>query len=178
MRRGGITIALIGLVSLSLSAPVWAAEGGGLPPFDTSLYPEQIFWLAVNFVLLYLLMSRVALPRIDFTKKHRRHTIGAELDAGQRATEASHLALSETDRVLKEARDSAYANGQQILQEVFLKTTERQVTQERALVRRLREAELAIEKTRDSAMASIHTEAGDLAAFMAQRATALRGKRG
>lgn len=36
----------------------------GLPQLDPSTYPSQILWLLVSFVLLYTLMSRVALPRV------------------------------------------------------------------------------------------------------------------
>ena len=34
------------------------------PPFQSEHFPSQLFWLAVSFVLLYVLMSRIALPRI------------------------------------------------------------------------------------------------------------------
>ena len=40
------------------------AHKGTFPPFDTQTFPSQLFWLAVTFVALYLIMARVALPRI------------------------------------------------------------------------------------------------------------------
>ncbi|MFN4098278.1 MAG: hypothetical protein ACK4GT_00740, partial [Pararhodobacter sp.] len=41
-----------------------AAASGGMPQLDLSTFPNQIFWLAVTLVALYLILSRVALPRI------------------------------------------------------------------------------------------------------------------
>ena len=41
-----------------------AHGGGAFPPLDTSTFPSQLFWLVVFFGLLYLLMSKVALPRL------------------------------------------------------------------------------------------------------------------
>ena len=38
--------------------------GGGMPQFNPEFYSSQLFWLAVSFIALYLLLSRVALPRI------------------------------------------------------------------------------------------------------------------
>ena len=34
------------------------------PPFESEHFPSQLVWLAISFVLLYVLMSRIALPRI------------------------------------------------------------------------------------------------------------------
>jgi Plant ATP synthase F0 len=34
------------------------------PPFDTQQFPSQVFWLLVTFILLYVVMAKVALPRI------------------------------------------------------------------------------------------------------------------
>ena len=39
-------------------------HGGGFPPFQKDTFASQILWLVLVFVALYLLMSRIALPRI------------------------------------------------------------------------------------------------------------------
>ena len=50
------------------------AEHGGFPPFQSQHFPSQLFWLALTFILLYVLMSRIALPRIGaiFAEQRRR----------------------------------------------------------------------------------------------------------
>ena len=40
------------------------AETGGMPQLDFSSWPNQIFWLVITLVAIYLILSRVALPRI------------------------------------------------------------------------------------------------------------------
>ena len=47
-------------------------RGKGFPPFDAHTFASQLFWLALAFIALYLLMSRIALPRIGSILEARR----------------------------------------------------------------------------------------------------------
>src|SRR3546814_14500739 len=55
-------------------------EAGGLPQLDPATFATQLFWGAVAFVALYLLMSRVALPRVAAVIEERGGRIGEDLD--------------------------------------------------------------------------------------------------
>ena len=59
-------------------------EGAGFPPFKTETFPSQLFWLAITFVALYLLMSRIALPRIGTILEGRQQRISGDLGEAQR----------------------------------------------------------------------------------------------
>ena len=62
--------------------PHAAGEGASsFPPFDASLFPHQLFWFAVSFLALYILMSRVALPKIASVLAARDARIRGDLDA-------------------------------------------------------------------------------------------------
>lgn len=60
-----------------LTAPAAAAEegSGGLPQFDATWFPSQLFWLAVTFAVLYVFFARTALPRIEQTLRNRQFKI-------------------------------------------------------------------------------------------------------
>ena len=49
-----------------IGAPV-AAQAAGMPQFDLTRFPTQIFWLVVCFAVLYALMANLVLPRIGKT---------------------------------------------------------------------------------------------------------------
>ncbi len=53
----------------------------GFPPFQSEHFPSQLLWLTVFFVLLYILMSRIALPRIGSIFEERSKRIGDDLAA-------------------------------------------------------------------------------------------------
>ena len=40
-------------------------EGAGFPPFKTETFPSQIFWLMITFAFLFVVLWRVAGPRIQ-----------------------------------------------------------------------------------------------------------------
>ena len=83
-------------------------EGHGVfPPFDTSTFPSQLLWLSVIFVLLYVLMARVALPRIASIVQQRRKHIDDDLSEAQRFKEQSEAAIAAHEKALADARDHA-----------------------------------------------------------------------
>jgi F-type H+-transporting ATPase subunit b len=60
-----------------------AAKAVGMPQLDFSTYPNQIFWLLVTLVVIYLVLSRIALPRIGAVLAERKGTIGNDLAAAE-----------------------------------------------------------------------------------------------
>ena len=80
------------------------SAGAAFPPFDTSTYTSQLFWLAISFVLLYVLLSRVILPRIGGILEQRKGRIASDLDEAARMKSEADEALVEMDKKLAVAR--------------------------------------------------------------------------
>jgi len=55
-----------------------------MPQLDLSTFPSQIFWLAVFFVVLYLLMAKLAIPKIERVIDERRNRVENDLDKAGR----------------------------------------------------------------------------------------------
>ena len=73
--------------------PVSALAKAGMPQFEFSSYSSQIFWLIISFILLYFIMSKIALPRIGEALKHRRDKITSDLDKAESLNKDASLAL-------------------------------------------------------------------------------------
>jgi F-type H+-transporting ATPase subunit b len=84
-------------------------ESHAFPPFESQHYPSQLFWLALTFILLYLLMSRIALPRIGGILADRSKRISDDLAAAQRFKEQSEAANAAYQKSLADARARAQA---------------------------------------------------------------------
>ena len=46
-----------------------------MPQLEISTFPSQIFWLVLSFVILYIVLSRIVVPRISSTIKQRENEI-------------------------------------------------------------------------------------------------------
>ena len=55
-------------------------EPAGFPPFKTETYPSQLFWLAITFCFLFVVLWRVAGPRINAAITGRRQTINGAIN--------------------------------------------------------------------------------------------------
>ncbi len=86
-----------------------AEKSGGFPPFNTTTYPSQIFWLAVTFLVLLVVMWKIAVPRIGGVISERKGRIESELaKAEENRKQAEHAAAAYQAPIL-EARERARA---------------------------------------------------------------------
>ncbi|WP_208347197.1 F0F1 ATP synthase subunit B' [Pseudaestuariivita rosea] len=98
-----------------------AAEAVGMPQLDFSTFPNQIFWLVVTIVVIYFILSRVALPRIGAVLAERQGSITNDIAAAEEyklkakeAEEAYNKALAdartEAQRIVAEAKAEIQAD--------------------------------------------------------------------
>jgi F-type H+-transporting ATPase subunit b len=83
------------------------AAKAGMPQLDFSTFPNQIFWLLVTLTVIYLVLSRVALPRIGGTIANRKGTITADLSAAEELRQKAVAAEAAYNEALASARREA-----------------------------------------------------------------------
>src|SRR5690349_19319731 len=85
-------------------------EGKGqFPPFNPSTFASQLVWLAVAFVVLYVLMARLALPRIGKIIENREGVIKGDLAEAEQLKAQSDEAVAAYEKALADARNRAQA---------------------------------------------------------------------
>ena len=146
-------------------------RGGKFPPFDSHTFPSQLLWLAVTFIALYLLMSRVALPRIGSILEARRRHIDSDLADAQRLKGESDAAIAAHEKTLAEARSSAQTLAHERREKAAAAAEARRKELEAKLGSRIAEAEKAIAATRSAAMTNVRTIAGEAAGAIVERLT-------
>jgi F-type H+-transporting ATPase subunit b len=90
-----------------------AASGAGMPQLDPTYFPNLIFWLIVTLVVIYVILSRVALPRIASVLAERKGTMTNDLAA---AEELKQKAV-EAERAYNDALTKARADAARIVAE-------------------------------------------------------------
>lgn len=84
-----------------------AEHAQGMPQLDFATFPNQIFWLVVTLVVLYLILSRVALPRIAEVLAERHGTIAGDIAAAEEMKLKAVAAEEAYKKALADARTQA-----------------------------------------------------------------------
>jgi len=140
-----------------------------MPQLDITTFAPQIFWLAVSFVVLYVLMSRLALPRIGAILAARSGQIEGDLDAARRLKAEAEAAVAAYEKALSDARSRAQAEIARTNAQIAAEQDRRRQELEASLSAQAADAEARIRATRDAALADLKTVAADVARAMASR---------
>src|SRR6185295_4385769 len=146
-----------------------APHKGAFPPFQKETFASQLLWLAVTFVLLYVLMSKVALPRIGGILASRTARIEGDLADAQRLKAESEAALAAYEKSLADARNRAQTIGGETRDRLHAQAEERRKVLEAELNAKLADAEKQIAGTKATAMANVRGIAVDAAAAIVER---------
>ena len=100
---------------------VFAAESGGMPQLNPEFWISQIFWLTLTFGILYIVLSKIILPKISSNLELRKSQIQENIEAAEKQRESVESKLKEYDDVIlksklkaknifKDAREKALKN--------------------------------------------------------------------
>jgi F-type H+-transporting ATPase subunit b len=144
-------------------------ETHAFPPFETQHFPSQLFWLALTFILLYVLMSRIALPRVAGIFAAREKRIGDDLAAANRFKEQSEAANAAYQKSLADARANAQGIANETRDRQAAEAEATNKTLEAQLHEKLAAAEQSIAATRAAAMGNVGSIAAETAAAIVER---------
>jgi F-type H+-transporting ATPase subunit b len=144
-------------------------HGGGFPPFDAHSFASQLVWLAIAFVLLYLLMWKLALPKVGGVIENRQKRIAGDVAEAGRLKQQSDEAVADYEKALADARGraQAIANETREKQAAAADATRKKVEGE--LNAKLAQAEKTIAATKAAAMSNVRGIAEEAAAAIVER---------
>lgn len=136
---------------------------GAFPPFQSQTFASQLVWLAIAFVLLYVLMSKWALPRVAKVIESRQKRIDDDIaDAGKLKVQSDE-AVAAYEKALADARARAQTIANETRDTQAAAAEGRRKTLEGELNAKLAEAEKTIAATKSAAMANVRSIAEDAA---------------
>lgn len=141
----------------------------GLPQLDPSTYPSQIFWLLVSFVLLYTLMSRVALPRVTEVLDMRQTQRDNNLNRAEHLQEDAEKIRQTLDAAMATAQAEAQATVAAREQENAKKMTAENARFLEHARNRIANAEQNIAKAKEEALQSLADISAEVAADIVQK---------
>ncbi len=141
---------------------------GGLPQLNFDTFPSQIFWLVVACVVLFYLMSKVALPRIASVLEERADAIADDLDQAEEFRRKAVEAEAAYQQALAEARAKAQAIAAETRAEIQKDVDAAIARADAEISARAAEGETRIAEIRESALGAVDDVARATAAAVVQ----------
>lgn len=161
--RKQVYSALTAALVVGASGAAAAAEGG-MPQLNPHDFAPQIVWLVITFVVLYLIMSKLAIPAISDTLEKRQAKVQSDLDAAEKASEDTRALVAAYEKRLADAREEARRLHREQAEADSAAATARLTELGNTLNARIDEAEKRIAGQRAQVVAGLEDMAHDIAA--------------
>ena len=134
-----------------------------MPQLAFEDWAPQLMWLAISFIALYVVMARVALPRIATVIEERRDRIASDLDEAEQLRQSTEDAIAAYEQALAEARSRAHAIAQETRDALSREVEAEKMDVEKQIAKKTEEAEKAISDAKSAAVANLNEVASGAA---------------
>jgi len=145
------------------------AHHGGFPPFDAKTFPSQVFWLAITFSALFVVIWRLAGPMISSTIASRRKRINDDISSAQQARVDADAAAASYEAALAGARARAQALADENRKRIAADVERTKADAENRAQSLIADAERSIADARVQARVHVTRAAQEAAAEIVQR---------
>jgi F-type H+-transporting ATPase subunit b len=140
-----------------------------MPQLNPLDWAPQIIWLVITFSILYVLMKRVALPRIGSVIEARQARIAGDLETADMLRRETQEAIAAYEQALAEAKAQAHAIAQEASNKLKGEVAAERAALERDLAARSAEAEKRIHQAKTSALKDVNAVASETASEIVQK---------
>ena len=97
------------LISISFLSLNFAesSESGGMPQLDPEFWFSQIFWLIITFGILFIILSKLILPKISENLEIRKSQISENIEAAEKEREESENKIKEYEKIILDSKTEA-----------------------------------------------------------------------
>jgi F-type H+-transporting ATPase subunit b len=149
-------------------------KSGGMPQLEFGDFPPQLIWLAISFVLLLILMSKVAMPRVASTIEQRETRIKGDLDRAERVKIEADTALAAYQKTIADARAKAQGELRQTQAEIAAETAKREAAFAQQMAERTKAAEDGIAQAKTRALTDLRGVGGEITGSVLAKVAGLR----
>jgi len=130
---------------------VIAAESGGMPQLNPEFWISQIFWLIITFGFLYIVLSKLILPKISANLELRKSQISDNIEAADKQREESESKLKEYDEIILKSKNEAKNIFNQAREEALMGINKKKENLDKQIDEEIKKAEDEIGKLKRNA---------------------------
>lgn len=140
-----------------------------MPQLNINDFAPQLIWLAISFVLLYLIMSRLALPRVGQILEERSSRIASDLAAAAKLREDTAKAIADYEQALADAKARAQVIAREARDEMTRDIERQRAEVDQTIAAQTADAEKRINTMKEAALSHVGEIATDTAEALLAR---------
>ena len=156
-------------LSFFLIKEAFAAESGGMPQLNPEFWVSQIFWLVLTFGIMYLVLSKLILPKISNNLESRKSQILENIEAAEKQREDSETKLKEYDQIILKSKTEANGILNQAREKAIKDINAKRDVLDKQIDEEISKAEEEIQALRDNAPDKINKIAIDTSSELLQK---------
>jgi len=134
----------------------FAAESRGMPQLNPKFWISQIFWLTITFGILYVVLSKLILPKISTNLETRKSQIVENIEAAEKQREQSEKNITEYEKIVQDSKNEAKNYFKQAKEKLLKDINLKKVALDKELNLEIQKAESEIQEFRDKAPEKIN----------------------
>jgi len=134
----------------------FATESGGMPQLNPKFWISQIFWLTVTFGILYVVLSKLILPKISANLEIRKSQIVENIEAAEKQRKQSELNIEEYEKIVQNSKNEAKNHFKQVREKLLKDINLKKDVLDKELNLEIQKAESEIQELKNKAPVKIN----------------------
>jgi F-type H+-transporting ATPase subunit b len=155
--------------SFLFSLEAFAAESGGMPQLNPEFWISQIFWLTLTFGILYIILSKLILPKISDNLESRKSQILENIEAAEKQRENSEEKLKEYEEIVSKSKMEAKSIFNQAREKALKDITAKKEVLDKQIDEEISKAEQEIKELQSGAAEKINKIAIETSSELIQK---------
>ena len=147
----------------------FAAESGGMPQLNPEFWISQIFWLTLTFGILYVVLSKLILPKISNNLESRKSQILENIEAAEKQREDSETKIKEYEEIITKSRIDAKTIFNQAREKALKDINAKREVLDKQIDEEINKAEIEIKSLREAAPEKINKIAIETSSELIQK---------
>ena len=155
--------------SFFLTKKVFSAESGGMPQLNPEFWVSQIFWLTLTFGILYIILSKLILPKISANLETRKLQISENIEAADRQRKESETKFKEYEEIILNSKNEAKTIFNEVREKVLKEIDTKREILDKQIDEEIKKAENEINQLKKDAPAKINKIAIETASELTKK---------
>ncbi len=147
----------------------FASESGGMPQLNPEFWISQIFWLTLTFGTLYVMLSKLILPKISANLETRKSQILENIESAEKQRKESEQKIKEYDKIIQDSKIEAKNYFNQAREKILKDINLKKENLDKELNEEIRKAEIEIEDLKNKAPEKINKIAIEISTDLIQQ---------